>query len=168
MKLPSLLAFSTLILLMILLLVYVSFYRVKIGPEQPIHFSHRVHVTDKHISCLMCHQGAAMTKQADIPPVQTCMLCHERIIVRHPEIQKLHRHFYVNEPLAWNRVEEKLPDFVYFNHAVHVHKNVDCGSCHGNIKAMDRVEKVQDFTMGFCIRCHRQKNAGIDCYRCHR
>jgi hypothetical protein len=157
-----------LILLINMMLLYIFKDRSKIGPEQPIHFSHRVHVNDKHISCFMCHEGAIDTKQADIPPLQTCMLCHDRIIPNHPEIQKLHEYYLKNKPLVWKRVNEKLPDFVFFNHSVHVFRKIDCGACHGNIKEMDRVEQVHEFTMGMCIKCHQEQKASTDCYTCHR
>lgn len=167
-KYISVIAFIILILLVTMLLVYIFYYRNRIGPEQPIHFSHRVHVNDKHISCVMCHDGVLNTAQADVPPLQTCMLCHDRIIVQHPEIQKLHEHYYQNHPVAWQKVSDNLPDFVFFNHAVHVSKKIDCGACHGNVKEMDRVEEVHRFKMGFCIQCHQGNKASTDCYVCHR
>lgn len=161
-------AVSIVLLLLVMMWIYVFYHRSTIGPEQPIHFSHRVHVTDKKISCFVCHDGAAKTKYADIPPLQTCMLCHDRIITKHPEIKHLHEHYYKNHPVAWNRVQERLPDFVFFNHAVHVYRKIDCGACHGNISEMDRVEQVNTFNMGFCIKCHQEQKASTDCYTCHR
>ncbi len=150
------------------MIFYTFSYRSRIGPEQPVHFSHRLHVNEKGISCLVCHEGAVDTKQAGIPPLQTCMLCHDRIITGHPEIVNLRDHYISRKPVIWNKVQEKLPDHVFFNHSVHVHKNIDCGVCHGNVREMDRVEQANQFTMGFCVKCHQEKKASIDCYTCHR
>ncbi len=155
--------------LLINAMLYYSFYHQnQIGPEQPIHFSHRVHVNDKHISCFMCHQTATTGRRAGIPAVQTCMLCHQKIIIKHKEIQNLSDHYYQNRPLMWARAQEKTPDFVFFNHSVHIFRKVDCGACHGNVKEMDRVKEVHKFKMGFCIDCHKLEKASVDCYTCHR
>jgi hypothetical protein len=161
--------FSTLIILLLVtgVAVYLLAYRINIGPEQPIHFSHRVHTTDKQISCLMCHDEAPKANNAGIPPLQTCMLCHERIIIHHPEIENLRNHFYSNQPVLWSKVTD-LPDFVYFPHRVHLYRKIDCSECHGNVKQMDRIKYVQDFKMGFCIDCHKSNNATTDCFSCHR
>jgi hypothetical protein len=159
----------TIILLLGAMMVVYSFYRRGgMGPEQPVHFSHRVHVTDKKISCFMCHEGAADTKMAGIPPMQTCMLCHSRIIPQHPEIQKVRKSFDMNIPVYWNKVGERLPGYVFFNHAVHIAKKIDCSACHGNVNEMDRVKTVNDFDMNFCVKCHQENKASIDCYTCHR
>lgn len=144
-----------------------NFYESRIGEEQPIPFSHRVHVENKDISCVVCHEGAIQTSRAGVPPVETCMLCHEKIIVHHPEIQKIHEHYNNNEPIYWEKVNE-VPDFVHFNHSLHTFRQVDCGECHGNIKAMDRVSRVHELNMGFCVECHKEEEASIDCFTCHR
>ncbi len=150
-------------------LIYVfNFYgKGKIGIEQPVFFSHRVHVNDKKISCFMCHPEAMTTARAGIPALETCMLCHARIAVTYPEIAKLRGFYFEKRPVAWNKVYY-LPDFVYFNHSMHIHRRIDCSQCHGNMPLMDRVVKQQDFIMGFCIECHRKTKATIDCFTCHR
>ena len=142
-------------------------YNARIGPEQPIPFSHRLHAGKKQISCLMCHETVIRTARAGIPPVETCMLCHSRIIITHPQIQKLRRHYFERRPILWKQIYN-LPDFVYFNHAVHIHRGIDCSLCHGNVSEMDRVELVIPHTMGFCIGCHRKTGATHDCFTCHR
>jgi hypothetical protein len=146
-------------------------------PEQPIAFSHRVHAGDKNISCVFCHPGVLPaeyagitttgTPSAGVPPLQTCMLCHEKIIIHHPEVVKVREHYFQKEPVIWAKVTY-LPEFVYFNHTVHINQGIDCGHCHGDVKAMDRVALVHDFKMGWCLECHKQNNASIDCYACHR
>ena len=143
------------------------YYSMKIGPEQPIPFSHRVHVEKKNISCVFCHEGAISRARAGIPPLETCMLCHRQIIVHHPEIEKLREYYFNNEPVEWVKVED-VPDHAFFNHSVHVFRKVDCGECHGNVKEMDRIKTVNEFEMGFCIDCHRDEGATNDCFTCHR
>lgn len=142
-------------------------YPRRLGLEQPISFSHRVHAGDKQIGCLICHPGAMTGARAGIPSVDTCMLCHERVIVTHPEILKLRGHYARRDPIQWMQVYA-VPEFVYFNHEMHVRRQVDCGTCHGNIKGMDRVGRLNDFTMGFCVQCHRDNKVSHDCYVCHR
>jgi predicted CXXCH cytochrome family protein len=107
------------------------------------------------------------TARAGVPPVEKCMLCHQRILVTYPEIEKLRRHYDEKNPPQWARVNS-LPEFVYFSHERHVRSGADCGQCHGNIRGMDRVYLVQDFTMGFCVQCHRDNGYSHDCYTCHR
>ena len=95
------------------------------------------------------------------------MLCHSRIIVTHPQIQKVRGHYFDRQPILWERVYN-LPDFVYFNHSVHINRSIDCSRCHGNVSQMDRIELAQPITMGFCISCHREYKATHDCFTCHR
>jgi len=142
------------------------YYPGDLGPRQPISFSHRVHAGSKKISCLMCHSYARSGPVAGIPPVETCMLCHSRIIVHYPEIEKVRRHYKDSEPILWVRVSN-LPDLVHFDHSVHLAAGVDCGHCHSDVKAMDRIVLHQSFNMGFCIGCHRSHNATHDCFACH-
>lgn len=167
-KFIALISIAVVLLLIVMMLIYIFYYRNRIGPEQPIHFSHRVHVNDKQISCVLCHEGAIRTKLADIPPLQTCMLCHDRIITNHQEIRNLRNHYFNNEPVEWVRAIDKVPDFVFFNHSIHIFRQIDCSECHGNIREMDRVKQVKDFEMGMCMKCHREKGASLDCYACHR
>jgi hypothetical protein len=138
-----------------------------LGPEQPIPFSHRVHVTDKHISCIFCHNGVAAGETAAIPPLETCMLCHSKIIINHPKIRVLRDHGFAGRPVPWQRVNV-LQEFVYFNHEVHIRAGFDCGKCHGDVPQMDRIVASPEFTMGFCRDCHRDQNFSVDCLICHR
>ncbi len=148
-------------------LSYSLVFRTQMGPEQPIPFSHRVHAGTKNISCVMCHQSVIDTARAGIPPLATCVLCHERIIPEYPWIKMLREHFDQKKPVAWTRLNS-LPDFVFFNHAAHLHAGIDCGRCHGAVNEMDRLVQPQNFIMGFCIQCHKENNASSDCYFCHR
>lgn len=160
-------AILVLFLLIMGIALYFIYFPLQIGAAQPIHFSHRVHTSDKGLSCFFCHDGAIETARAGIPPLQTCMLCHRRIIIHHPEIEKLRAAYNQNKPILWIQVQN-VPDFVYFNHSMHLHRQIDCSRCHGNVKGMDRIDAVNNFNMGFCIRCHLANKASRDCFVCHR
>jgi len=165
---PLAAALAVVLLLAAALLVLLDIpYPVGLGPRQPIPFSHRVHVHGKGISCLMCHSEVARSSRAGIPPLQTCLLCHARVIRSYPYIVKLREHFRLNRPVVWERVNW-VPEFVHFDHSMHIHRGIDCGHCHGEVALMDRVVKAHQFQMGFCIQCHREKKATTDCFTCHR
>jgi hypothetical protein len=147
---------------------YYYFYDAgRIGPEQPIPFSHRLHTNVKGISCFVCHGGATQGARAGVPPLQTCMLCHKRVIVTHPEIRKLRALYDAGTPVEWNKVYD-VAEYVYFNHEMHIRRQVDCGTCHGNVKEMDRLHEAHELNMGFCVQCHRDNNISHDCFVCHR
>ncbi|TGU74737.1 cytochrome C [Geomonas terrae] len=149
-------------------LVYLNrLYPVGLGPRQPIPFSHRVHAGIKQISCFMCHDSATRSSRAGVPPLETCLLCHSRIIRNYPWIARLRGHVAQNRPVVWERVNW-LPEFVYFDHSMHLMRGVDCGHCHGDVRQMDRVAKARKFEMGFCIRCHKVNRVTHDCFVCHR
>jgi len=165
---PTFAALAVLLLSAGAALIYLDIpYPVGLGPRQPIPFSHRVHVHVKQISCFMCHTGAARTSRAGIPPLQTCLLCHARIIRSYPYIAKLRGHVAQNRPVVWERVNW-VPEFVYFDHSMHIQRSVDCGVCHGDVSLMDRVVAARKFEMGFCIQCHRDNKVTTDCFTCHR
>jgi hypothetical protein len=146
---------------------YYLYYPTVAGPQQPIPFSHRFHAGEKQISCLMCHTGAVDTPRAGLPPLETCMLCHKRIITTYPQIKELREHYEAGQPIEWVRVNH-LPEFVYFNHEAHIRRGVDCSKCHGDVSAMDRVVPSPELLMGFCVQCHRDENVSHDCLVCHR
>ena len=151
----------------VLIYGFVFYARGRIGKEQPIPFSHRVHVNDKKISCFFCHPEAMSTARAGVPPLETCMLCHARIAVAYPPIEKLRKHYFENKPVLWTRIHI-LPEFVYFDHSMHIRRQIDCGYCHGNVAQMDRVVLQQKLEMGFCVGCHKATKTSHDCYICHR
>ena len=145
-----------------------AFFQSRAGIAQPIPFSHRFHVSTKGISCLFCHADALKTARAGVPPVETCMLCHKRIIITHPQIQRLRKYYDDREPIPWERVN-RLSEFVFFNHQRHVRAGFDCGRCHGDVAKMDRVKPVVELNnMGFCVQCHRDEEYSHDCLICHR
>jgi hypothetical protein len=137
-------------------------------PRQPIAFSHKIHAGDYQMSCQYCHSGARRGRAAMIPSVQTCIGCHQLVAATKPEVQKIRKAWDEKMPIRWTKVNV-LPDFVYFNHQPHIMKNIPCQKCHGEIQTMSEVAppfKLAD--MSYCVGCHRDNNASIDCYTCHR
>ena len=153
-----------------LVLVFIFFFyatpATRIGAAQPIPFSHRLHAGDKAIDCRFCHSYVDKSINPGIPPVEKCLFCHNYIIANHPEIQKEHNFFNTATPVPWVKVFD-LPEHVLFNHERHIKKEIACESCHDGVQTMDRL-KGKRFQMGFCLECHRQKNANLDCWlACH-
>jgi len=153
-------------LLGVMIFFYYIYPHSGIGKEQPVAFSHRVHATDKKIDCRFCHNLVDKSVNAGIPSIAKCFYCHNLIITQHPQIVKLKRYKDMNEPVPWVRVYN-VPDHVRFSHKRHIAKNLDCTNCHGDIKAMDRITYTK-FEMGFCVTCHREKEANLDCAACHK
>jgi len=138
----------------------------RIEPEQPIPFSHRIHAGIKNIQCEFCHPYVRYSREPGIPPAEKCLYCHNYIISNHFWIQKERQYFDTRTPVPWKKVFY-LPKHVLFNHQRHIRKEIACKSCHGEVETFDRIQgKI--FYMGFCISCHRQKNANVDCWlACH-
>lgn len=134
--------------------------------EQPIAFSHKLHVQDNAISCLHCHAYARRGPVAGLPSVQRCAGCHTTIAKERSEVLKLMGYWERNEPIPWVRVHD-LPDYVRFSHKRHVLARVECRECHGDVERMEAAAQVSSLTMGFCLQCHRSRNASVDCLTCH-
>jgi hypothetical protein len=122
--------------------------------EQPIQFDHRHHTRDEGIDCRFCHATVDRSPHASVPSTQLCLNCHSQIWNHSPLLDHLRRSFIEGRPIVWQKVND-TPDFVYFNHAIHVNKGVGCVSCHGRIDQMAAVEKAYPLTMSFCLDCHR-------------
>lgn len=122
--------------------------------EQPIKFDHRHHVRDDGIDCLYCHAGADSSSYAGVPATSVCMGCHAQIWTNSPELAPVRESYFSGRPLHWQRVS-RLPDFVFFDHSIHVHKGVGCVSCHGRVDQMGQVYAAEPLTMRFCLDCHR-------------
>lgn len=147
-------------------IIYNLVFPYRVGPAQPIPFSHRIHVTERGINCFFCHYTADQSRSAGMPAVAKCLLCHNVIATNFPPVWQIHTYYRNNEPIPWVRVNI-LPEHVEFTHQMHLANGVDCGQCHGNVAAMDRVASVYQFTMGFCVDCHRKNNATVNCFNCH-
>lgn len=137
------------------------------GPEQPVVFSHKVHVGDRGISCVYCHQGVKTTANALLPSTETCMDCHRVVKPGSAEVKKVAQAFQESKSIPWVRVTD-MPDFVRFTHRRHLQAGVDCMSCHGDLSRMDRVYKAKALSMGECLTCHEAKGASTDCLTCHQ
>jgi mono/diheme cytochrome c family protein len=129
-------------------------------PDQPVLFSHKIHAGDNQIDCKYCHTTVTESKHAGIPSVSLCMNCHTAVRIGRntgtEEIAKIYKALETGKPIEWIRVHN-LPDHTYFNHAQHVSAGkVQCESCHGDVKTMDRIRQVQPLSMGWCIECHRK------------
>jgi hypothetical protein len=123
--------------------------------EQPIQFDHRHHTRDEGIDCRFCHNTVDRSPHAGIPDSQLCLNCHSQIWNQSPLLEPLRRSYFEGKPIVWAKVND-VPDFVYFNHAIHVNKGVGCVTCHGRVDQMAAVEKAQPLTMSFCLDCHRK------------
>lgn len=145
-------------------------YNKGYSPEQPIPFSHELHVGTHKIQCQYCHSQVERSKSANIPSLSTCMNCHAQVSgTKDPEsIKKLRDAYADNKPIEWVRVH-MLPDHVMFNHSAHVTKGVSCQTCHGEIEKMAKVYQYSDLSMGWCVNCHRQpeNKAPLNCTTCH-
>jgi hypothetical protein len=122
--------------------------------EQPIQFSHLHHVSDDGIDCRYCHTSVETSPFAGIPPTKTCMNCHSQLFNTEPILEPVRASFREDKPLHWIRVHD-LPDFVYFNHSIHVKKGMGCEVCHGRIDQMPLTLQARSLQMEWCIGCHR-------------
>ncbi len=136
------------------------------APEQPIAYSHKVHAGDLDMECQYCHTYARRGPVAGLPTVKRCMGCHELVKTESPEIEKLAGYLEREEPIVWNRVYD-LRDHTRFYHDRHVNAGVECTTCHGPVATMERMRQVPDLSMGWCIDCHQQREAPLDCLVCH-
>jgi len=136
-------------------------------PTQPIEFPHDIHAGKLAINCVFCHKGVDKSIYASIPNTNVCMTCHQNAAKDRPGVQKLISYYNKQEQVPW-KVIHKLPDYVYFSHKRHIKAEIDCASCHGEVKAMKKVRQVRSLSMGFCVTCHSAKQAPKDCWTCHK
>ena len=121
---------------------------------QPVPFSHEHHVGFDGLDCRYCHFGVETSRWAGIPPTEVCMTCHSQLFDQASVLAPVRESLAKNEPIAWARVHA-LPDYVYFDHAIHVAKGVGCTTCHGEVERMPLTKQATPMTMGWCIDCHR-------------
>jgi hypothetical protein len=122
--------------------------------RQPVEFDHRHHVADDGIDCRYCHDLVERSPYAGVPPTERCMNCHNQIWNTSPLLAPVWASYFSDTPIPWVRVH-LLPEFVYFNHSIHVNKGIGCESCHGRVDRMARVYQVARLQMGWCLDCHR-------------
>jgi hypothetical protein len=121
---------------------------------QPVPFSHQHHVTGLGIDCRYCHTSVETSSFAGIPPTKTCMNCHSQIWTNAALLEPVRASYKSGESLQWTRVNT-LPDFVYFNHSIHVTKGVGCNTCHGPVDRMPLMYQQESLQMEWCLGCHR-------------
>src|SRR6202011_5989792 len=125
-----------------------------VARPQPAPFSHQHHVAGLGIDCRYCHTSVETSSFAGIPPTQTCMNCHAQVWTTADMLEPVRASFATGKPLVWSRVH-RLPDFVHFNHSIHVNKGIGCASCHGRIDRMALTYQASPLTMEWCLDCHR-------------
>ncbi len=151
---------SSLVLLVLVVLAMLTIARsaditnqnVTVGQTVP--FSHQHHVGDVGLDCRYCHQTVETSAIAGVPATQVCMNCHRELWTQSEMLKPVRDSWANNEPLIWNRVHD-LPDYVYFNHSIHVHKGIGCYECHGEVGKMSLTRQAAPLTMQWCLDCHR-------------
>jgi len=128
---------------------------VGVSPDQPVPFSHKHHVGDDGIDCRYCHTSVESSSFAGIPATEICMSCHSQIWSNASILEPVRASYRTGQSLSWTRVHD-LPDFVYFNHSIHVNKGIGCSTCHGRIDQMPLTHKVNTLFMNWCLNCHRE------------
>lgn len=128
---------------------------VEIPKQQPVQFSHRHHVSNIGIDCRYCHTSVEVSGFAGIPPTELCMGCHSQIWANAEALAPVRDSYRTGIPIRWNRVHD-LPDFVYFNHSIHLNKGIGCSSCHGRVDNMQLMYKAYSMHMQWCLECHRE------------
>ena len=122
--------------------------------EQPVPFSHQHHVSGLGIDCRYCHTSVEVSSFAGIPPTKTCMNCHSQIWTNAKLLEPVRESFRTGRSLVWTRVNA-VPDYVYFDHSIHITKGVGCNECHGPVNKMPLMRATQTLQMEFCLDCHR-------------
>jgi hypothetical protein len=144
-----------------------DFFNVRAKAEQPIPFPHKTHI-EKQAMCTDCHETVEKGPIAGIPSVKTCMICHSQIATDKPLIKQVASYSEKGVEIPWQRVYGFTQEaHVRFNHAPHIRAKVDCAECHGDVSKQTVAERSVDHNMGFCVNCHRRKNASNDCLTCH-
>lgn len=122
--------------------------------DQPVPFSHQQHVSGLGIDCRYCHTSVEKISFAGVPPTQTCMNCHKQVWADSPMLEPVRASLRDNRPIEWVRVNN-VPDFVYFDHSIHIYKGVGCETCHGRVDQMPLTRKAESLHMEWCLSCHR-------------
>ena len=129
--------------------------QARVARAQPLQFSHERHVAGNGIDCRYCHTSVEDSSFAGIPPTRTCMNCHSQIFSTSAFLEPIRESLRSGRSIAWTRVHD-LPDFVYFDHSIHVHKGVGCTTCHGQVDRMPLMYQEQSLQMDWCLDCHRR------------
>jgi hypothetical protein len=131
-----------------------AYMRVGYAPNQPVPFSHALHAGQLGIDCRYCHTSVDKSANASVPDVKTCMSCHSIVKTESPLLAPVREAYKKGESIRWTKVHQ-LPDYVYFNHSVHVNRGVSCVECHGPVNKLDVISQKKPLSMQFCLDCHR-------------
>jgi hypothetical protein len=132
-----------------------KYLRVGYQPVQPVPFDHALHAGQLGIDCRYCHTSVEKSGTSSVPPAQTCMNCHSVIKSNSPLLEPVRKSFETGEPVPWVKIHQ-APDYVFFNHSVHVARGISCVECHGKVNEMSVVWHDKSHSMGFCLDCHRE------------
>ena len=155
-RLAGLLVVGGLVYVVVLVLYATSPVTTHVGyqPEQPVPYSHKLHVGELGMDCRYCHNTVEQAAFAAVPPTQTCMNCHSSVRTESAKLAPVRESYATGKPVEWIKVHD-LPEFVYFNHSAHVNRGIGCVSCHGRIDQTEVVHQVEMLSMGWCLECHR-------------
>jgi len=128
--------------------------QVDVAREQPVPFSHKHHVAGLGIDCRFCHTSVETSAFAGMPSSKTCMSCHSVLFTESELLEPVRESYRTDDPIPWARVHD-LPDFVYFDHSIHISKGVGCSSCHGRVDQMPLMWRENTLNMDWCLECHR-------------
>ncbi len=131
-----------------------KYTRVGYQPIQPVAFSHTIHAGQLGLDCRYCHNGVEKSWYSNVPSANTCMNCHNQVLKDDPKLALVRESAQSGKPIPWVQIH-KTPDYVYFNHSVHVNRGVSCVHCHGPVNKMDEVRHAKSLSMTFCLDCHR-------------
>lgn len=137
-----------------------KYSRVGYAPTQPVAYNHYLHAEQLGIDCRYCHSHVDESGHANVPDSGTCMNCHSQVKKDSPLLEPVRTSYETGEPVEWVRIH-KVPDYVYFNHAVHVNRGISCIECHGQINEMVVVQHDKPLSMAFCLECHRNPEESI-------
>ena len=137
-----------------------KYTRVGYQPVQPVPFPHDVHVQQLGMDCRYCHSFVEVAAHSNIPTTQVCMNCHQQVQRDNPQLQAVRDCWASGKPIEWVQIH-KTPDYVYFNHAVHVNRGVSCVSCHGKVNEMPVVYHDKSHSMAWCLDCHRNPEEAL-------
>ena len=137
-----------------------KYSRVGYQPTQPVPFSHAVHAGQMGMDCRYCHSTVEKSWYANVPAANVCMNCHNQVLKDDPRLALVRESAASGKPIPWVQVH-RVPDYVYFNHSVHVNRGISCVECHGPINKMEEVYHFQPLSMTFCLDCHRDPAAKL-------
>lgn len=131
-----------------------AYLRVGYQPVQPVPFDHSLHAGQLGMDCRYCHASVEKSATSSVPAAQTCMNCHSIIKPQSPLLEVVRQSYQTGDPVPWVKIHQN-PDYVYFNHSVHVARGVSCVECHGKVNEMTVVQQAKPHSMSWCLDCHR-------------